>query len=330
MWSLLGIALSAGWLAFAYLWFDREIGLDNLSYVLLPEVVGQYVAGLLAPLILIWVLMGYLRGPRGLGSLRAEIATLRDELAERARQDAARPRPEAPAARRPLEPVLSAPAAAPPPPASAPSAPAPKAPPPLAAPRIVPAPATTPAPLGPVPPAAPTLAEAAPAAAPAEAANVTSLAQEVARTLGRLASDPPPAAALEGEAAQDEEFRQLTHKVGRDLNAICMDLSAVLCRKSARDEALKAYNRGHKEAFHVLVRDYLSRHDPAEIMVRLTQADAQTLLHTYAMKFASLIDEAGRRDASGVQEQALRGSAMGQLYEEVQRHTQLARAASRP
>lgn len=61
MWGLLGVLLSAAWLAVAWFWFDREIGLDNYSYVLLPEVAGQFVAGLLAPLILIWVLVAALR-----------------------------------------------------------------------------------------------------------------------------------------------------------------------------------------------------------------------------------------------------------------------------
>jgi len=359
MWSLLGIVLSAGWLAVAYLWFDREIGLDNLSYVLLPEVIGQYVAGLTAPLILIWVLVGYLRGSRGLGRLSDEVGLLREDLAERTRQESARLRTESePPRRRPAEaaapqaiaPVARAPVVpAPVVPAPAPAAPAAvtpaTAPPPPMAPASAPPAA---APVGPAPsapraqmPAAaavlpPVAAPAAisprPAPAPAQLAesggNVTSLAQEVARSLGRLAVEPAPAP-LESDGALDEEFRQLIHKVGRDLNAICMDLSAVLCRKSARDEALKSYNRGHKDAFHVLVRDYLSRHEPSEIMSRLTQADAQSLLHTYAMKFAGLIDEAARRDASGVQEAALRRSAMGQLYDEVQRHTQLARGAGR-
>ena len=339
MWSLLGIVLSAGWLAVAYLWFDREIGLDNLSYVLLPEVIGQYVAGLTAPLILIWVLVGYLRGSRGLGRLSDEVGLLREDLAERTRQETARLRtdPEAPR-RRPAEaaapqaiaPVALAPAVPAPAPAAVASvapAPAPVGPAPSAPRAQMPAAAAVLAPV-----AAPAALSPMPAPAPAQPAesggNVTSLAQEVARSLGRLAVEPAPAP-LESDGALDEEFRQLIHKVGRDLNAICMDLSAVLCRKSARDEALKSYNRGHKDAFHVLVRDYLSRHEPSEIMSRLTQADAQTLLHTYAMKFAGLIDEAARRDASGVQEAALRRSAMGQLYEEVQRHTQLARGAGR-
>ncbi len=325
MWSLLGIVLSAGWLAVAYLWFDGNIGLENYSYVLLPEVVGQYVAGLLAPLILIWVLLGYLRGPRGLQRLLDEVATLRESLAERERRDAPRPRSEPPVApplrRSPeaMAPIAAAPVVEALPPAPSPL---PKRPP-------VATPAPTPvAPLvTPVPTAAASLSVAASPTAPAS--NVTSLAQEVARSLGRLNSEVEVPAALDVEAGLDDDFRQLVHRVGRDLNAICMDLSAVLCRKSARDEALKAYNRGHKEAFHVVVRDYLSRHEPAEIMTRLTQADAQSLLHTYAMKFASLIDEAARRDPSGAQEAALRRGAMGQLYEEVQRHTYVARGAAR-
>ena len=102
-----------------------------------------------------------------------------------------------------------------------------------------------------------------------------------------------------------------------------------VCRKSARDDALKAYNRGHKEAFHQLVRDYLSRHEPAEIVSRLAQADATSLLHTYAMKFASLVDEAKRHDPGGGQESLLKQSALGQLYGEVLRHTSAARGPMR-
>lgn len=315
MWSLLGILLSAGWLAVAWLWFDSNIGLDNYSYMLLPEVVGQYVAGLLAPLILIWVLMGYLRGPRGLKRLREDLGVLHDELAERERREAARARGETQA-----PPLRRAPEA---------MAPVPPAPAAVAAPTLSVTP-PGPTPVGPAPlvaePDEPSLAMPA-----GQGSSVTSLAQEVARSLGRIGEGPArEAAAQDNEAApMDDEFRLLVHRVGRDLNAICMDLSAVLCRKAGRDEALKAYNRGQKDAFHLLVRDYLSRHEPAEIIARLNQADAQSLLHSYAMKFAGLIDEAARRDPSGAQEEALRRGPMGQLYEEMQRHTQVTRNVAR-
>ncbi len=311
MWSLLGILLSAGWLAVAWLWFDSNIGLDNYSYVLLPDVAGQYVAGLLAPPILIWVLMGYLRGPRGLKRLREELSLLHDELAERERREAARARSEAPVPSLRRAPEALAPVAAGPAPAAAPT--------------------LSVTPPGPAPLAPPLAEPDQPASAATQGGSVTSLAQEVARSLGRIGEGAARdgAARDEESAPGDDEFRLLVHRVGRDLNAVCMDLSAVLCRKAARDEALKAYNRGQKDAFHLLVRDYLSRHEPAEIIARLNQADAQTLLHSYAMKFAGLIDEAARRDPSGAQEEALRRGPMGQLYDEVQRHTQVARNVAR-
>jgi hypothetical protein len=175
------------------------------------------------------------------------------------------------------------------------------------------------------------------AAREGEGAAAGALAEEVARNLERLeAGKPPqpspavaPLSVPEADVELDAEVQTQLLRVARDLNAISMDLSAVLCRRGARDEALKSYNRGHKEAFHLLVRDYLSRHEPAEILSRLAQADATSLLHTYAMKFASLLDEARRHDASGAQEQVLRQSALGQLYGEVMRHASAARGPAR-
>lgn len=285
MWAFLGIVLSAAWLGVVYLWFEREFGLENLAY-LLPGEIGQFLAGVVAPLALIWVVVGFLRTGARLRRLADELADLRSTLAA----------PQ-PSRQRREQPVALGRGALSDEPSDQPAA----SDPPLSA---------------------------APAGERAqEAGNVTSLAQEVARSLGRLTADDGEAATATGEEAFDPEFRQQVQRTARDLNAICMDLSAVLCKKPARDEALKSYNRGHKDAFHALVRDYLSRHEPSEILARLAQADAQSLLHTYAVKFAGLLDEAQRRDPSGGQEAALRGSAMGQLYQEVQRHTNAARNA---
>jgi len=264
----------------------------------------------------------------------------------------------------PAPPAKLQPAAPPPAPIVAPVVPPPASPPPAppvlrpvgpvvvpvvpAAERSAPTPLTPPPPLSPAPisPAplslgnSPDTAMLPPRDAPEPARDgpsVSALADEVARNLERLEAGKPPqpnpdvAASLlpDGPAELDPELQRLLQRVGRDLNAISMDLSAVLCRKSGRDDALKAYNRGQKDAFHELVREHLARHEPAEILSRLAQADATSLLHTYAMKFAGLVDEARRHDPGGGQEELLRRSALGELYGEVLRHTSAARGPQR-
>lgn len=287
MWAFLGIVLSAAWLGLVYLWFERSFGLENLPY-LLPGEIGQFLAGVAAPLALIWVIVGFLRTGSRLGRLSQTVADLADSVAALPRGPlAAEPLPL------PREPGEEAGRGA-------------------VAPLLAHPPAGRPSPV------------AVAAAEPADG-KVTPLPQEP----GRLSEDEGPRVGPVGDAADEllaPEFRQLVQRTARDLNAICMDLSAVLCRKAARDDALKSYNRGDKEVFHLLVRDHLSRHEPAEVMKRLAAADALSLLHTYAVKFAGLLDEAQRRDPSGAQEAALRRTAMGQLYEEVLRHTSLARS----
>lgn len=369
MWALFGTVLSAAWLGAVYWWFREYYGFENIEYML-PGEMGQTLAGVAAPLALIWILIAYLRNGASLRRLSDEVVDLREAMHQR---QAARPEPAA----RLANPV---PAPPPAPPAGRASAP-PPAPQPAPQPAPPPAPATpplrpvmapverapaavltpsgpAPVPIGPAPSVAAAPGPGTPAAAPLplgsgpdtamlppappaergkDGPSLGALADEVARNLQRLEAGRPPQPSLApvvapvaaAEAELDPELQQQLHRVARDLNAISMDLSAVLCRKSARDDALKAYNRGHKEAFHLLVREYLSRHEPAEIVSRLAQADAISLLHTYAMKFASLIDEAKRHDPSGGQEQLLRQSALGQLYGEVLRHTSAARGPIR-
>lgn len=290
MWIFLGILISAVWLGAVWLWFERDFGLENLAF-LLPGEIGQFLAGIAAPLALLWIVIAMLHNGRRLGRLAAALETLEGRqqqglaALERRLQELQQ---RAPLAERRVERAVA---------------------PQLAAAAVGPAPVLR---TSPVPP------DLRPLAEEAETLRSGGLAPEVTRVTPRAAES-----ADEGEGGQplDAEFRGLVKKVARDLNAISMDLSAVLCRKAARDEALKGYNRGQKEAFYELVRDHLAEHAPGEILGRLSQADAQSLLHTYAMKFAALLDEAGRRDASGAQEQALRRSAMGRLYDEVQRQT---------
>jgi len=335
MWAFLGIVLSAAWLGAVYWWFREYYGLENVEFML-PGEIGQMLAGIAAPLALIWIVVGYLRNGASLRRVSDELVDLREAARQRI---ATRPEPT---------PRLAT--ASPPvhhPVSQQPAAPAPTAPPPL---RPVPAerppvvaapPPPTPLPLGIDPDTAMLPTRSLPPGPvverQAETAGAGALAEEVARNLERLeAGKPPqpspavaPLAVREANAELDPELQTQLHRVARDLNAISMDLSAVLCRRGARDDALKSYNRGHKEAFHLLVRDYLARHEPAEILSRLAQADATSLLHTYAVKFASLLDEAKRHDASGNQEQALLQSALGQLYGEVMRHTSATRGPVR-
>ena len=86
MWAFLGVVLSAAWLGLVYLWFERSFGLENLEY-LLPGEMGQFLAGVMAPLALIWVIVGFLRTGSRLRRLTLRVA----ELAEIV--DAAPPRP---------------------------------------------------------------------------------------------------------------------------------------------------------------------------------------------------------------------------------------------
>ncbi|HKY94644.1 MAG TPA: hypothetical protein VJL84_05030 [Kiloniellales bacterium] len=344
MWALFGIVLSAAWLGAVYWWFRESYGLENVAFML-PGEMGQTLAGVVAPLALIWILIAYLRNGAGLRRLSDELVDLREAVRQRqvAREQAAarlgslppaQPRMAPPPPSQPqppLQPVLP-PASPPVPPMAPPPAPLrPVATPPERAPAPMLTPAgPTPLPLGSSPGTA--MLPPGPSEPPADR-GAGALADEVARNLERLeAAKPPqpsadvaPMAGSETPVELDPELQRLQHRVARDLNAISMDLSAVLCRKSARDDALRAYNRGHKDAFHLLVREYLSRHEPSEIVSRLAQADATSLLHTYAMKFASLVDEAKRHDPSGGQERLLRQSALGQLYGEVLRHTAAAR-----
>ena len=365
MWALFGILLSAAWLGAVYWSLDEFYGIENVL-LFAPNEIGQIVAGIAAVLALIWILISYIRNGSMLHRVSDELVDLR-EAVQQQRAVAARAEtaqrlsvPAATAAPRVAPPapppqVQPAPALRPVPP------PAPlerKAPPVERAPgpALTPAPAPT-AVLTPTGPSAAALAPLALGSSPdtamlppddgeaeaertaPEPASIGALASEVARNLERLeAGKPPlsspivasaPMALPEAPVELDPELQQQLNRVARDLNAISMDLSAVLCRKSARDDALKSYNRGHKEAFHLLVRDYLSRHEPAEIVSRLAQADATSLLHTYAVKFASLVDEAKRHDPSGGQEALLRQSTLGQLYAAVLRHTAAARGPLR-
>ncbi len=283
----MGALLSALWLGAVYLWFERDFGLENLAY-LLPGEIGQFLAGVVAPLALIWVLAGFLRTGARLRWLAGELQDLRLSLERASARLAAAGPPPAPLAANGAEPSLI-PSAAPPAVGSQDS--------PLDRAR-------------------------AEAAGERQGGTVALLSKEATRAADRL--PPEPEAPRTGNAL-DPAFRDLVQKTARDLNAICMDLSAVLSHPAARDEALRAYQRGQKEAFHLLLREHLLRHEPSEVMARLAQAGAQSLLHTYAVKFAGLLDEAQRRDASGGQEEALRRTAMGQLFAEVQRHTRQAR-----
>jgi len=356
MWALFGIVLSAVWLGAVYWWFREYYGLENLTYML-PGEIGQSLAGIAAVLALIWIVIAYIRNGASLHRLSDELVDLREAVRQR-QASRAEPAPRtagaaatngAANAAAPATPPLKAAPPAAPPPAAPPAAlrpvvaPVERAPllapaPPAAPPVLTPA-APVPLPLGADPDTAmlPQRGSTPPAEPTGEGRDVSALADEVARNLERLEAGKPPqpspdlakAVAADGPAELDPELQQQLQRVARDLNAISMDLSAVLCRKSARDDALKAYNRGQKDAFHQLVRDYLSRHEPAEILSRLAQADAISLLHTYAMKFAALVDEAKRHDPSGQQEDLLRQSALGQLYGEVMRHTSSARGPLR-
>ncbi len=104
-------------------------------------------------------------------------------------------------------------------------------------------------------------------------------------------------------------------KASRDLNAVSMDLAALLASKPQRDSALKAYSQGDGEAFHRLVQEELKRQTPGQVRARLARAQADGLPETFILKFAGLMGELGQRDPGGRAAAGLRQGTLGHLDE---------------
>lgn len=330
LWLLTGIVLSLAWLLSAAIWVKEYHGWENL-FLLAPYEQAMLVAGLLAPLGFLWSIVGLLflagrlaglkRDLRGLASAAAPTPTkapleTRDSAVNvPVAEPPLRVEPKAPevpkavAVSREIEPRLSAPLELEAPPRlsvvvdtsekekSEPLVPELKASPPKAVePQLSVVPASD------------------------SRDPVASIAQEVAKALGRIQTPVAGQATPTAHSAR-AEFDAKVKRVSRDLNAISMDLSAILCRKDRRDEALKALNKGQRDAFHDLLRQYFANSERKEVMRRLVQSDSLTLLHSFAIKFGSLVDEAQKFDPAGQEEKTLEDSPMGRLYAEVQRLT---------
>lgn len=320
---ILAILASGAWLGLSYVYLQEYYGLENLL-LFAPFEQGMILAGVIAPLAAIWalvcallVLSRFRRIERLLkdASLPRREKNQSDSGRETAPQVKAK-EPEAPRAERVrveamrAEPRVSAPPA----PAVEPPSALPAAPPPLAA------------PLPPTPPVEaplPAPNETAPPPTPQPTAEaVTSIAQEVAKALGRLRVQPD---AIRSEAF---DFDKRLARASRDLNAISMDLTAILCQKRTRDQALAAYNKGDKDAFHRLLSEFISSHQKAQILTRLVQSDAASLLHTFAIRFGDVQDEVRRADASGLLDRRLRDSVIGALASQIEGLTSIGSRAA--
>lgn len=121
----------------------------------------------------------------------------------------------------------------------------------------------------------------------------------------------PPVVEARVPAAAHEAIR----KAARDLNAVSLDLAALLASRPQRDAALRAYSQGDGEAFHRLVLEELARQAPGQVSARLQQARAQGLPETFILKFAGLMGELAQRDPGGRAAAGLRQGVLGQLDE---------------
>ena len=315
-WLLTGLLLTAAWLTGCALWVEDYHGWENLLY-LAPFEQAMVVAGILAPLGFLWSLVGLIFLSNRLAALKALLGDRRTPAESPASSVAspAAPRLEAVASKAPSLEAVSREIA--PRLQATPSTPAPlKSVETEAAPRLSIVPETLETKAPPLKAPEPLLTVVQP---PAEARDaVTSIAQEVAKALGRIQTpQEAPTASQSARAAFEAKVKQ----VSRDLNAISMDLSAILCRKNHRDDALKAFNKGEREVFHELLRKHFATSDRKDVMRRLVQSDSVSLLHSFAIKFGSLLDEAQKLDPAGLEEKMLEESSLGGLYAEVQRLT---------
>lgn len=320
---VLAILASGAWLGLSYRYLEEYFGWDNLL-LFAPFEQGMILAGVIAPLAAIWALVcallvlsrfrrlermlksagerDYARNHRALGRDAAAPLTAREP--ESTKLESQRMAPVQLERGTPAPPPISAPPLSAPPPSFAP---APVAPPVTMPPVVLPK----------TEPPAVEMPEirsfdgAPPPLKPA-AESVNSIAQEVAKALGRLQSAPPQA------PSPSYNVEQRLARVSRELNAISMDLTAILCQKRNRDQTLSAYNKGDKDAFHRLLSEFITSHPKTQIFTRLVQADAAGLLHNFAIRFGDELDEAKKADPSGAMERRLRDSVIGALHSQIE------------
>lgn len=205
------------------------------------------------------------------------------------------------------EPIAPKPAAAPPPRAEpAPPMAPPKAPQPPKAdaepkaphtPKAEPAPKVAPKSEAPRPPSTSPPAPAAKSAAKEETEK--------------------PAAAADAKSKRPIGFRHLVRITSLELNALAMDLTAVLCDTKTHGQTAKRYDSGERDAFFELLNKQLDTLGPQGTMETLTKRGSAELLQSYAEKFERLLEESKRIDSSGALGRSLATMAIGRLHEKL-------------
>ena len=212
------------------------------------------------------------------------------------------------------EPIAPKPVAAPP--AQAEPAP-PKAPPPpktpsatKAEPKAPPAPKAEPAPkTEPGPKTAPQSDAPPPPSASPPAPAAKPAAKEQA--------EKPAAAAADAKSKRPIGFRHLVRITSLELNALAMDLTAVLCDTKTHGQTAKRYDSGERDAFFELLNKQLDTLGPEGTLETLNKRGSAELLQSYAEKFERLLDESKRIDSSGALGRSLATMAIGRLHEKL-------------
>ncbi|MBC6416348.1 MAG: hypothetical protein GDA47_00755 [Rhodospirillales bacterium] len=308
--GFIALLLSVAWLAASAYFLDRYAGLQNLM-AFSPFEQAMILAGLSAPLCLLWILTTWIGNSLKLRALRRELRALRALVVRVAPPSAfegdwrrARPMPSA------------APAT--------PGATGAQSPDPSPDDRrkvmesskggatVVQAHSEG--------------AEAA-AAAPAPAAQVPKVAAEApksapdpakepARSMAKPPwSAPPKAQAAASGASVLDQMEALVGATRRDLSALANDL--VFCLRSEQDHAsaLSAYNGGQKDALFAMLWEHLRRNSRYRVTLALQESGATDLVMTYRQKFEDLAKEVQGRDSSGQALQSLRKQPMGLVYD---------------
>ncbi|MBC6405430.1 MAG: hypothetical protein GDA41_06865 [Rhodospirillales bacterium] len=343
--GFIALLLSVAWLAASAYFLDRYAGLQNLM-AFSPFEQAMILAGLSAPLCLLWILTTWIGNGLKLRALRREVRALRAlvvrvappsafEGSRMAGSQQSKPMPSAasttPTPRpddvrkvmKSLERVTTpvqehsegAEAAAPAPaPATKPAAQAPEVaaetPKPAPGPAKEPAPKPAPAPAAKPAAQAPKVAAEAPKSAPGPA-------KEPALSMAKTPRPAPPKAqAAAGSGAPVlGQMEALVDATKRDLNALANDL--VFCLRSEKDHAsaLSAYNGGQKDAFFAVLWEHLRRSSRNRTALALQESGAADMVTAYRQKFEGLAKEVQSRDSSGQALRSLRRQPMGLVYE---------------